>query len=245
MDDVDWRIKVTGTVAEDTRLKWNGQVVEAGARVKLVSIVDLPKKRTLTIPVPELTALYISTAHSNWRSFRDVKRANKIDSSNKKEVSFESDEAAFDAVQHLATSVICAFTALESFANDAIPLEHEYWHTKSSTVILEKSDKKEFERRMSLGFKLNEVLPAIFDVAPPKGKSPVWSSYKKLKKCRDSLIHAKSHETRSVDSGAKNLWDELFNVGQPTVLAKDVFNYFLKSRKDQPLWFKKYPQGAV
>lgn len=242
MDEVDWRLKVTTTVSEDTVLPWNGHKVKKGDRLKVVSVVDLPKKRTLTIPVPNLTALYISNSEKAWSEYWSLRKENKIDSSLKSRVVFNDDKVAFDALELIATSVISAYTAIESFCNDSIPEEHECWHEKRSEVILEKSDKPQIERYFSTEKKLNQILPDVYDVEPPKGKSPVWVNYKKLKECRDALIHAKSHETRSVDTGKVNLWDKMFKLQKPHILAKDVFDWYLAKEENLPMWYLRYPK---
>jgi hypothetical protein len=242
MDEVDWRLKATGLVDKDTTLPWNGHKVRKGDRIKLVSQVNLPKNKILTVPVPSLTALYISNAEKAWKDYRDIRVSHKIDSSIKSEVSFKTDSAAFDAIELIATSVISAFTAVESFCNESIPENHEYWHNRNSDVILEKSDKKGIERHFTTSAKLNEILPSIYDVEPPKGRNPVWASYRALKKTRDSLIHVKSHETRSVGIDKSNLWDQLFKLEKPHLMAKDVFTWYLKGNSNNPPWYEKYPR---
>ncbi|NRB61423.1 MAG: hypothetical protein HRU40_00030 [Saprospiraceae bacterium] len=242
MEKKDWRVKALGTVTENTVLPWNGHQILKGDIIKLVSIVDLPKKRTLSLPVPNVTALYISHSEKAWNEFKALRTKHKIDTSLKKDITFNSDEDAFNALESIATSVILAFTAIESFCNDSIPFEHKVWHEKRSKIILEKSEKKEIERTFSTEKKLNDILPEIYGVDPPKGKSPIWVSYKNLKTCRDALIHAKTHETSSVGSGKINLWDKLFKLQKPYLLAKDIFNWYLSKQEEQPDWYKKYPK---
>lgn len=77
-DEVDWRLKVTATVAEDTVLPWNGHEIKMGDRIKVVSVVDLPKKRTLILPVPSLTALYISNSEKSWKKYRAIRKERKL-----------------------------------------------------------------------------------------------------------------------------------------------------------------------
>ena len=242
MDEVDWRLKVSAKITEDTILPWNGQKILKGDTVKLVSVVNLPKKRTLSLPVPNLTALYISHSEKAWSEYWELRKKNNIDKSLKSEVCFKTDEDAFNALELIAMSVISAFTAIESFCNDSIPENHEVWHEKKSDIILEKSSKKEIERFFSIEKKLNDILPTIFSVNSPKGKSPIWVSYKKLKECRDALIHAKTNETRSVGADKVNLWDKLFKLQKPYILAKDVFNWYLADEKNKPYWYVKYPK---
>ncbi len=240
IDEVDWRIKIAAKLAEDTLIKETGQVAEKGAIVKVISLIKLNKKKTLSIPVPELTALYISASKSAWDEYRKIRNQNNIDSSLKSEVTFSLDENAFDSIENLSISIIMAYCALEAFCNDAIPEDHEYWHTQKSDIILERSNKSDLERYFSTGYKIDVILPSVFEVESPKGKK-AWQSYKKLKECRDALVHAKSSETRSVGLDDKNLWNKLFVIEKPYLLAKDIFSWFLRSKESLPVWFQKYP----
>lgn len=238
----DWRLKINLTVTENTTLPWNGTEIKSGDKVKLVSLVNLPKKKVLTLPVPSLTALYLSNSAKAWDKYWEIRTNSKIDSSLKKDVYFSSESEAFDALELIATSVISAFTAIESFCNESIPEDHEYWHNRNSEIIVEKSNKQGIERHFTTETKLNEVLPRIYGKESPKGKSPVWGSYKALKGCRDSLIHVKSHETRSVGTDKANLWDKLFKLEKPHFLAKDVFSWYLKGQEKVPAWYEQYPK---
>lgn len=77
MDEPDWRTKVTATLTENVTLPWSGQRFFRGDRVNLVSVIDLPKKRELTITVPDLTALYINSSCKAWKAYREI-RSKKI-----------------------------------------------------------------------------------------------------------------------------------------------------------------------
>ena len=240
-DDVDWRMKNIITIAEDVAPTDELRGIEKGTILKQTSIVNLPKKKTLILPVPSLTALYISNSQKSWALYRDIRKESGIDKSLKKKVYFANDSDVFDVLEALSTSIISAYTAVESFCNDSIPENHEYWHSRKNQTILEKSDKKQIERCFSTTSKLRDILPSIYDVEDPKGKIP-WRSYIELKRCRDSLIHAKSHETRSVLGDKNNLWDKLFKIQKPHLLAKDVFSWYLSHQKEKPSWFLRYPK---
>lgn len=242
MSEQDWRLKVWGIVSKDTNLPGGG-LAEKGAVCKVVSVVKLRKnKKTLTIPVPELSAVYINSSYDAWCKYKQIRKESDIDKSIKGDVSFKSDYQAFNAIEHLSVSVIMAYSAIEAFCNDSIPLNHEYWHNKKSEIIVEMSNKEDLERRFSTGEKLITILPEIFEVESPKGKK-AWQSYIKLKKVRDSLVHAKSAEVRSVGEDENNLWDKLFLLEAPYILAKDVLDWYLKSKKENaPKWYSKYPK---
>lgn len=242
MNELDWRLKVFTTVAKDTVLPWNGHQVNKGDTVKLVSQVKLNSKKSLTIPVPSLTALYIDHAVKSWEQYWNIRQEQKINSSIKSEVTFKSDAAAFDAIALIASSTISAYTAVEAFCNDSIPENHEYWHNRKSEIILEKSDKFALERHFTTGSKLKDVLPGIYGVESPEGKNPVWMSYGTLKKVRDGLIHAKSKDTRSTGLDKKNLWDHIFAMKKPYLLAKDIFDWYLKNKEQVPVWYTRYPK---
>lgn len=240
MDEVDWRYKISAKIAKDCVFS-NGQVAKKGADLKLVSNIDLSEKKILTIPVPDLTALYINSSAKSWKNYSDLRDANKIISSLKKQVCFLDDKDAFNAIENIAVAVITAYTAIEAFCNESIPDNHDYWHNKRSELILEKSSKKEIERYFSVANKLNNILPEIYGVDHPKGKSPIWVSFKKLKECRDGLIHAKSHEVRSARIGKANLWSKLFKLKKPYLLARDVFEWYFYQNPNKPLWLENYP----
>lgn len=242
MDDSDWRLKVSSTIAEDTFIPWTGQRIKKGDELKVVSEVNLPMKKTLVLPLPSLTTLYINNSVQNWNEARAIRKENGIDSSLKKRVVFKSDKDAFDAIDRTVISVISAYTAIEAFCNDSIPEDHEIWQPKKDGEVLLKSDKQSIERNFSTNKKLTEVLPAIFNVHTPQGKNPVWSSYIKLKKMRDSLIHVKSKEVGSIGVNETNLWDKLFVFEPPYLLAKDVFDWYLKDTTIKPAWFVSYPK---
>jgi hypothetical protein len=241
MDDIDWRTKVTVTVTADSRLP-SGQIAIAGSLLTVVTIIDIPKKKKLTLPLPDVTALYISQSKKMWDQYSDLRNQSKIDRTTQKEIAFVSDAAAFNAVEYIAASTIMAYSAIESFCNDSIPCEHEYWHNRNSQLILERSTKETIERRFSTAEKLNDILPAIHGVASPKGNSPVWTSFLELKECRDGLIHPKTHEVRPLFESNSSIWNKLFKLRKPYVLARDVFDWYLSDKDQKPNWYSRYPE---
>ena len=52
MNELDWRLKAWARVSERTKLP-DGSWVDKGDVCKVVSVVKLNKKKSLTIPVPE------------------------------------------------------------------------------------------------------------------------------------------------------------------------------------------------
>src|SRR5688500_1873976 len=111
IDDIDWRTKVTTTVTVDSRLP-SEEIAVAGSRLTVVTIVDIAKRKKLTIPLPDVTALYISQSKKMWDSYWDLRAQSKIDKTTQKQIAFLSDEVAFDAVEFLSASTIMAYSAL-------------------------------------------------------------------------------------------------------------------------------------
>lgn len=241
MDDIDWRLKASARVSKDTRLS-GGQIAKKGELLKVVTEIQLSKKQKLTIPLPDVVALYISKSKKAWDEYYALKSESKVGKTKMSDIVFLSDDRAFDATESIAASTILAYSAIESFCNDSIPEDHEYWHQKKSELILEKSSKEDIERYFSTTNKLNEVLPSIYSVGSPKGKSPIWDSYLTLKKCRDGLVHAKTREVRPRFDAKRNIWAELYKLRAPYLLARNVFDWYLSKSENKPYWYENYPK---
>lgn len=237
----DWRTKASITVTKDVPPENGLDEIKKGDILKALSIIPLTKNKSLSFTTPSLTALYISSAEKNWLEYRKFRKNSKIDRSIKKKVFFENDTELFDALELLLLSIISSYTAIESFCNESIPEDYDYWHHRKSKTIVEKSNKKEIERHFSTSSKLVEILPTIYHVKNPKG-TRAWESYVKLKRCRDSLIHAKSNEVRYTIDGENHIWEKLLKIEKPYLLAKEIFKWYLAKHDSKPSWFKNYPK---
>ena len=235
--DNDWCMHNIIHLGEDWTSPWTGQTAPKGSQLTLVSVVQLNKKKKLSIALPNATALCLNISKRSWNEAREIRKASKIDSSLKSDVGFESHSNAFDYVERVMESVVMAFTALEAFVNEIIPDEYET-HRKSE-VILEVMNKNQIERWLSLDEKLSSILPDVLDTKTPKG-SRCWQGYRKLKTIRDRIIHMKKEDRRSSGPDIPTLWHELFKVAPPHVQAKDIIDYFVKSMDGCPRWHSEF-----
>ena len=237
----DWRMSNVHHLAKDWINPWTGQTVSKGTQLTLVSEVQLNKKKKLTIALPNATALCLNISKRSWAEARDLRKKSGIDLSNKSEVSFESNRAAFDYVERVMESIVMAFTALEAYVNEVIPDDYKYETNRKSEIILEIMDKKQVERWLSLDEKLSHILPEVLKIKSPKS-SRSWQGYRKLKKVRDRIIHMKAEDRRSSGPDIPTLWHELLKVEPPYARAKEIIDYFVKSMKSSPRWHNEYPK---
>lgn len=116
----------------------------------------------------------------------------------------------FDYFEALSIEVIFSHTALESFANEAIPEGIEYQFKGRGNRDPVVFGKAEVERHVSLDEKLKRVIPRALKIATPSGKQ-VWEDYKKLKVVRDRLVHLKSVDRKSSGPEHQTIWGLMIN----------------------------------
>jgi len=237
----DWRMHNMLHLSEDWTSPWCGQTAPKGSQVTLSSVVQLNKKKTLAIALPNATALCLNMSKRSWAEAREIRIKAKIDSSLKSEVGFDSHSEAFDYIERVMESIVMAFTALEAFVNEIIPDDYKYEAYRKSETILELMNKEQIERFLSLDEKLSTILPEVLSIKSPKGIR-CWQGYRKLKTVRDRVIHMKNVDRRSSGPDIPTLWHELFKVKSPVFQAKDIIDYFVKAMDDCPRWHSEYPK---
>lgn len=112
----------------------------------------------------------------------------------KKKVIFEDAKLSdlYDYFEHIQTSIIFSYTAIEAFCNIAIPedYQHEILNNKG---IKEIWDKAAIEKFFKTSEKIKTLLPAILNVPKPNNET-FWGQFDLLEKIRNNLIHQKSSE---------------------------------------------------
>jgi hypothetical protein len=235
----DWRVHATTTLAKDWLNPWSGQNVPKGTRLTVCSVMNLTKKKQLTISLPNATAILLSAAYRSYQVAQKIRHENKIDQSIKNQVVFVDEKSSFDYMEAKIESVVMAYTALEAFANELIPDSYEYEYTKRDSQK-EVLNKEQIERIVSLDEKLSIVLPKILSVNSPKG-TRCWEEYRKLKRTRDRLIHMKSSDRRSTTSENETLWHIIFTQNAPHIVVKEIISHYVRSMVEKPLWYGKCP----
>lgn len=238
--DDDWRLHATARLAEDWVNPWSGQTIPKGNRLTVSSVMQLTKKKQLSIPLPNATALLLNASAVAFMAARSIREVNEIDKSLKTSVTFQSDKEAFDYVERMIESIILAFTAVEAFVNETIPEDFIYLHHSRSEVVLESSNKSNIERNIRIDEKLTKILPEALKCMSPKG-SRCWMNYRLLKQTRDRLIHMKSEDRKSSLPDIDTLWKAVFIVPAPHLAAKGIIDHFVRSMSTKPGWHSRFP----
>lgn len=240
----DWRLQATARISVDWENPWSGQTVPKGTRITVSSVIQLTKKKQLTIPLPNATALLLNSSANAFQSAKAIRSANGIDSTIHEGVTFNTDKEAFDYVERMIEAVFLAFTGLEAFVNDAIPHDFIYARHKQSDVILEAANKSNIERHFNIDEKLTLVLPEVLKCSTPKG-TRCWEAYKQLKKTRDRLVHMKSDDCKSTGADVDTVWKALFFTPAPHVTVKAMIDHFVKAMENKPGWHSRFPHAKA
>lgn len=111
---------------------------------------------------------------------------------------------AVDCIFDLQTAVLCAFLAIESFANHAIET------LPDGKTITRKGDTldKPAMIRVSTDEKFKRVVPLLDGAKRIAGDSEIWGRYQQLKFLRDELVHIKQRGNTS-DPDDPSAYDRL------------------------------------
>ena len=240
-EEDDWRLHAVARLAEDWKSPWTGQVAPKGSRLTVSAILRLTKKKTITIPLPNATALFLSSAAKSFSAAKALRNESGFDKSLHSDVSFGADAMVFDYLEHLLSATVLAFTAVEAFVNEVIPEDYVYARQRRSRVILEVTAKADIERFVPLDEKLATVLPEVFKCPSPKG-SRCWQQYQQLKDIRDRVVHMKSNDRKSSGPEVETVWKAIVLAPAPHRLAKPIIDYFVKVMPSKPGWHKNFPR---
>jgi len=232
----DWRLQTQGSLSEDWKSPWTGEMHRKGSKITVVSIVELTKKKHLTLPIPNATASCLNISKKTWLSARELRKTSGLDKSIKNQVSFRCDSDAIDYLELIMQSIVFAFTALEAFVNEMVPSDYKY--EKKGKKATEIYTKEKIERWVSIDEKLDKIIPAILKVETPKGRDRSWQGFKDLKDIRDRLIHMKSDDRKSSGPDAKTIWTDLMKTEPPYKQAFAIVKYFIGDEGSTPSWFQ-------
>lgn len=236
----DWRLQTFTYLAEDWVSPWSGVLSPKGTRITVSSIISLTKKKQLTIPLPNASALLLNSSALAFISARNIRDRSGIDRTLHTEVNFPSDEEAFDYIEKMIESIVLAFTALEAFVNETIPSDYFYARHHRSDIVLQAASKQTIERHTTLDEKLTNVLPEILSCTSPKG-GRCWHGYKTLKNARNRIIHMKTEDRRSSGTEIDTVWKAIILAPAPHIAAKAVIDHFVSTMKEKPNWHQQFP----
>lgn len=186
--------------------------------------------------------MFLSLSARSFSKAKEIIESDGLPKSIKKELRFKNDERALDYIEDVCAAIVFAYSALEAFANESIPDTYEYKTQRPDKRCLEIYNKEQVERNVSLDTKLSVILPEVLSVKSPKGSSRVWDDFKQLGDIRDRIIHMKSGDRKSSGPDEKTIWNAIFaSVSPPHQVAKEVLNFFLKSKEVLPTWLEHAP----
>jgi hypothetical protein len=187
--------------------------------------------------LPSAPALYLNRSRRAYLSIRDIDPKSLFD---RHPTGWWPDDQGplFDFLEAFATHVVFAHSAVEAFANEAIPEGFQY--------AVERNGKEQFlprseiERWVSLEEKLHSVLPAALSLPSPKGKV-TWENYRAIKKIRDRIIHVKTIDRRASGPEDETLWGTMLREHATPFCdyAHAIIGHY-KSVEGRR-WFRKYP----
>jgi hypothetical protein len=232
--DADWRCQIVVRVAKAADVPGLGHL-PAGAVGKGSGIIDYQSGQ-IAFTLPNATALFLNLSKRHY----DEALALANGFSAAPTLQSLEDGAAFAYLENIMASVVFAYTALESFANDEIP--DDYTYSVAKTKSTEVYNKSQIERFLTLEVKLGEILPAVCGVPSPKGIK-VWQDYIALESLRHSIIHMKKFDREHVGYSSQSVWSRLIKdpVPYPIPVAVGVIDYFYKPRAVRPHWYENLP----
>lgn len=234
----DWRLQAVSELAELCTPRGQLDVTyPKGAIVRQAGQFPVFDGRVLTLHIPNATALFLNISHRHYNDARTVLEVSGIRKGAREAVMFTTDAEAFHYLECFMTSVIAAYTAVEAFANEAIPDDYVYRRQhKGREEILAKA---EIELRLALSKKMNEVLPAALKAQAPKGKC--WDGFHRLETMRERIIHMKSADRNMIGPARGTVWEHLFKFPEPVTLALPILDHFARQMEAKRGWATERP----
>lgn len=139
-----------------------------------------------------------------------------------------------DYIEHIQTSIVFAYTALETFANLSIPDEYTYKVDNKSKGIVEIYDKEAIERWLSLKIKLQYILRQIYDTEKLENQK-WWGHFSNLEKFRNDIIHQKS--INSADFYKDYFNNTIFQICEtPLPIIQFFYESHAEHNRTNPIW---------
>jgi hypothetical protein len=239
----DWRIAAVTTLVNDLPAAFpGGPAHKAGTPVYLSSLTRDRKHNAIGFITPSPTALALNAA------FRSALQAKKLRNTlaltdtvtplgNGKQVANENLPHLYDFFEHSMIAVTCSFQSLEMFCNEIIAQKSQssFGLTRGKDILTLSG--VDLERKASTDEKVADILPAFLGLKSPKG-TQLWERFQGLKTARDSTIHCKSNDLRTViTEDRESLFFQFFRR-EPTdfpAIAFEVIEYFHQDGK-LPRW---------
>ena len=139
-----------------------------------------------------------------------------------------------DYIEYIQTSVVFAYTALETFANLSIPYGYKYQTRNESKGIAEIYGKEEIERWLSLKIKLQYILRKIYDTEKLENQK-WWGHFSNLERFRNEIIHQKTINT--TDFYKEYFKGTIFQVCEiPIPIIQFFYEAHAEHNRTNPIW---------
>ena len=240
IDSVDWRIDTVTSLAEPWTSPWTGERYPAGTLIKKSTIAKLNRHQTLTVTIPNASALLLNVARRAYAHAVEIRKAHVAPNSRLAELHIPDTET-FSYLEHMFEAIICSHTAVEAYVNELLPAEINYRRTNRHGEVEEMS-KDQVERKASLLEKVADVLPQALGVTSPRGIHRAYTDLQSLTKIRDRLIHMKSQDRKSSGPEVDTIWHRLLTCDSPIDQAMSVIKYFAPTGQSRPRWLTKMPK---
>lgn len=186
-------------------------------RILTLSSVEIAKvnRKTFEFVPPNNIALLLNISKRELELAQDLynKKILKYFGNNSK-CKYEKEKLSelYDYFEHIQTSLIFSYTAVEALCNVAIPDNYEF-EIINSKGVKETWNKNAIERYLKTSDKLKQHLPNILDVPPPSEES-FWSRFDNLEKIRNNLIHQKTKDNKDEKSAYQEefLKETIFDI---------------------------------
>lgn len=245
----DWRIEFITTIEQDVSPTMaGGTQFRSGDRAYVSTLTKTSKGDLIAFTTPNVSALAYNIAVSSARRAIELKKQLSYISclspfGTARAIGFDQNDLIFSFFESSMTSVIFSFQVLEAFCNYSI--SHNWRQPVDITRRRKKErlDHESAERELSTEQKLKSVLPKIYNVPTPAGKS-IWDRFIKLKHARDSCVHIKYFDQHPV--GRKVDQESLFFrfLDTDTMFfpktSLEIVAYFY-SRQELPRWLREMP----
>lgn len=124
----------------------------------------------------------------------------------------------YDYFEHIQEMIVFTYTAIEAFANIAIPNDFTY-ERFNNRRIKEIMNKENIERWVPTSEKIEKIIPLLLHVPPPP--TEIMKNFKELELIRNDLIHPKT--TSDLTLFKKLLHKEIFTFGFSGI---EIIDYF-------------------
>lgn len=233
----DGRLHAVAELAEDLILP--DTVHKKGTSIIAVGKSKTRKGKDIWISIPNPTALYLSLSQKSYKLSRNYLKKNPLKKDKKNEYRFENPKYQNDYLEQAIATIIFAYTAIETFANEYIPKDYIYKEERKDKKCTEIYNKDQIERNVKLDIKLTKILPETLKIESIDKSKELWSQLKNLEDLRNRLIHLKEIDLKRSEHYQNTIWGKLVfdKHPYPHKVAFSVIKKYIDQLPSPPRWF--------